>query len=137
MRKVNRKRSYDDDSRMMLLACVEDGDLWFPNTSLGEMWTTWSTKWPTEDGRNRGPSCVNAEFRLYKEEENWVKCALIQFKKCYLYDSFKKWVCTFKTNHINYSKSLTKTVWHKQKEHRIRNQNLSYRQSSTTRILSI
>lgn len=68
-REAKWKRSYGEDSRTMLLACVEDGDLWFTNTSLGEVWTTWSTRWPTEDGRNRVPSCVNAEFRLYKEEE--------------------------------------------------------------------
>lgn len=57
-------RTYGDDSNMMLLAWVEDGDLWFTNTSLGEVWTTWSTKCPTDEGRNRAPSWVKAELRL-------------------------------------------------------------------------
>lgn len=81
-KKQNEKRSYGDDSKTMLLACVEDEDLWFTNTSLGELRTTWSTKWPTEDGRNRVPFCVNAEFRLYEEEEKLSKkCALVHFFK--------------------------------------------------------
>ena len=53
----------------MLLACVEDGEWWFPKASLGEVWTMWPTRWPTEDGRSRVPSWVNAEFRLWEEEE--------------------------------------------------------------------
>lgn len=68
-RRKTEKGSYGDDSRTMLLACVDDGDLWFTKSSLGDVWTTWSTKWPTEDGRTRVPSCANAEFRLNKEKQ--------------------------------------------------------------------
>lgn len=59
--------TYGDDSRMILFACVDEGDRWFANTSLGEVWTTWSTKCPTEDGRKRFLSWVNAELRLNRE----------------------------------------------------------------------
>lgn len=59
--------TYGDDSRIILFACVDEGDRWFTNTSLGDVWTTWSTKCPTEDGRNRFLSWVNAALRLNRE----------------------------------------------------------------------
>lgn len=54
------------ESRLMLLACVDDADLWFEEKTgrLGEAWITWSTRWPTEDGRSRVPSCTNSEFLI-------------------------------------------------------------------------
>lgn len=56
--------TYGVESKLMLLACVDDADLWLEEKTgrLGEAWITWSTRWPTDDGRSRVPSCTNSEF---------------------------------------------------------------------------
>lgn len=57
-------QTYGVESKLMLLACVDDADLWLEEKTgrLGEAWITWSTRWPTDDGRSRVPSCTNSEF---------------------------------------------------------------------------
>lgn len=59
-----KQMTYGVESRLMLLACVDDADLWLEEKTgrLGEAWITWSTRWPTDDGRSRVPSWTNSEF---------------------------------------------------------------------------
>lgn len=58
--------TYGVESKLMLLACVDDADLWLEEKTgrLGEACITWSTRWPTDDGRSRVPSCTNSEFLI-------------------------------------------------------------------------
>lgn len=56
--------AYGVESKLMLLAWVEEADLWLEKTWPGEAWMMWSTRCPTEDGRIRVPSCANMEFLL-------------------------------------------------------------------------
>lgn len=48
----------------MLLACVDDADLWFVNAWHTESSITWSTRCPMEDGRTRVPSAANMELQV-------------------------------------------------------------------------
>lgn len=59
-----KETTYGVESRLMLLACVDDADLWLEEKTgrLGEAWITWSTRWPTDDGRSLVPSWTNSEF---------------------------------------------------------------------------
>ncbi len=65
---IDRKfKTHGVESRLMLLACVEDADLWLVNVWHGESSITWSTRWPMEEGLTRAPSVVNTELLLSKE----------------------------------------------------------------------
>lgn len=68
-----KETTYGVESRLMLLACVDDADLWLEEKTgrLGEAWITWSTRWPTDDGRSRVPSWTNSEFLTNKQTQTY------------------------------------------------------------------
>lgn len=70
--KGGKAETYGVESKLMLLACVDDADLWLDEKTgrLGEAWITWSTRWPTDDGRSRVPSCTNSELLTHKNKNS-------------------------------------------------------------------
>lgn len=76
--------TYGVESKLMLLACVEDADLWLEEKTgrLGEAWITWSTRWPTDDGRIRVPSCTNREF-LMNAQRNSLRGQVVSQMSCF------------------------------------------------------
>lgn len=80
----SRDNTYGVESKLILFACVDDADLWLEEKTgrLGDAWITWSTRWPTDDGRSRVPSCTNSEF-LLNTQRWWWRGSKVWFSACW------------------------------------------------------
>lgn len=80
------EHTYGVESRLMLLACVDDADLWFVKAwhTESSRSITWSTRCPMEDGRTRVPSAANMELQVTGENRNAQVCVCVRVRVGYL-----------------------------------------------------